>query len=81
MQVGDTVLPGIIPTASIRLDVLIEPDREVVSIQLEARAPDGTLLALRSFPISRINPPADRLLQAFTDLVALVETHVEHFYE
>lgn len=51
-------LPGIVPTAQLRLDVLLGPRTEIVVCELQVRDAMGALVAMRSWPASRYSTTA-----------------------
>ena len=62
-------LPGIVPTAQLRMDVLLGPRAEIVVIEITVRDAAGALTALRSFPGGRGKSATDLLDQAWNGLI------------
>lgn len=54
-------LPGVLPTASITLEVLLGPRPDLDSIYVTVRDPAGRLVAQRSFPVGEKDSPGARL--------------------
>lgn len=65
-------LPGMAPTAELRLEVLLGPDSEIVAIIVTVRDPAGRLLAQRAFPGDVKRTPAATLDVAWRALLQAI---------
>lgn len=71
-QYGTPHLPGTLPTAQWRLEVLLMPDGSLWGAVIEGRDPTGALIALETFPGTVAVDDGFRLVQARTRFMQLV---------